>query len=232
MTLIDLMRHSFFVVILRESKFMILRHFTKAHNLLNIIQTQTILREKERHLRIDNSLNRKARRFEASMMKKVPAFTWLTSANRANTSFGCLDMNTKVRFREAFCIEIESDDIDVVSWDEYATILRRKKFLSLWINEMNTLATDVGDDKRNYYVVRGDIDLSSVAYRVRLMQYKDGVDFATYMRTQYSQFDGAEEIASAFEMCRALYADSKSTFEFANSIMQLAANDDMFTVAA
>lgn len=211
---------------------MILRHFTKAHNLLNIIQTQTIYREKERHLLIDDSMNRKARRFEASMMKKVPAFTWLTSANRANTSFGCFDMNTKVGFREAFCIEIESDDIDVVSWDEYATILRRKKFLSLWIKEMNTLATYVGDDTHNYYVVRGNIDLSSVEYRVRLMQYDDGVDFADYMRTQYSQFDGAEVIASAFELCRALYAHSKSTFEFTNSIMQLAANDDMFTEAA
>lgn len=211
---------------------MILRHFTKAHNLLNIIETQTILREKKRHLRIDNSLSRKARRFEASIMKKVPAFTWLTSANRANTSFGCFDMGTKVKFREAFCIEIKSDDIDAFSWNEYATILRNKKCLSLWVNGMNTLAENVGDDKRDYYVVRGDIDLSSVKYRVRLMQYEDGVDFASYMRTKYSKVDGADEVASAFEQCKSLYADSNSTFELAHSILQLAANDDMFTVAA
>jgi len=211
---------------------MILRHFTKAHNLLNIIQKQTILREKERHLRVDNSMNRKARRFEASMMKKVPAFTWLTSANRANTSFGCFDMSMNVQFREAFCIEIKCDDLDVVSWTEYANILRRKKFLSLWVNEMNTLAANVGDDKNDYYVVRGDINLSSIKYRVRLMQYDDGVDFASYVRQQYSRFDGIDEIASAFELCKALYAESKSTFEFANSIVQLAANDEMFTQAA
>lgn len=211
---------------------MILRHFTKAHSLLNIIQTQTILREKERHLRIDKSMNRKARRFEAAMMKKVPAFTWFTSANRANTSFACCDMNTGVKFSEAFCIEVESDDINVVPWSEYETILGRKKFLSYWVKDMNTLAANVGDNEKDYHVVRGDLDLSSIAYRVRLMRYEDGVDFASYMRAHRSHFYGAEEIASAFELCKALYAESKSTFEFANSIVQLAANDDIFTLAA
>ena len=211
---------------------MILRHFTKAHYLLSIIASQTIYREQERHLRVDQSMSRKHRRLESSMMKKIPAFTWLTAADRANTSFACCDMSTGVKFREAFCIEVDSDDVNAVNWREYETLLRRKKHIGLWVTEMNEMAAGIGDNKRDYYVVKGDIDLSKINYRVKLMRYDDGVDFANYMRSNLHRFEDAAEIADSFDAMKELYEQSNSTYQFENSVIREVANDEFFAQVA
>jgi hypothetical protein len=211
---------------------MILRHFTKAHYLLSIISSQTIRREQERHLRIDRSWSREDRRLEYSMLKKIPAFTWLTVADRANTSFACCDMSTGVKFREAFCIEIDKDDVNAVNWREYETLLRRKKHLGLWVTDLNEETARVGDNKRDYYVVKGDIDLSKINYRVKLMQYDDGVDFANYMRSNLHRFEDAAEIADSFDAMKELYEQSNSTYQFEKSVIREVANDEFFTQVA
>jgi len=211
---------------------MILRHFTKAHYLFDIINSSLIRRERPRHERVDKRLNRAQRREEKSMMQKVPAFTWLTSAQRANTSFACCDMGTRVKFNAAFYIEIDSDEINVVPWRDYQKILCKKKHLSDWVHNLNMQAAHVGDDDRDYYVVVGDIDLSSVAYRVQLMRYSDGVEFARYVRSNAFRLSAVEQMALAYETCCTLFDSSMSSQEFIEKILWQAANDDKFSLAA
>ena len=209
-----------------------LRHFTKAHYVRSIIDDQMIRKESERYRQIDKSLNRANRRAQIALMKKIPAFTWLTSAERANTSFACCDMSTGVKFSAAFCFEFNADDLDVYSWREYETRLRRKKSLRSWLDGFNSQAASVGDDKRDYYVVKGDIDLSCVDYEVKLIHFSEGIDFASYVRSNSYRFTGAVDMANAFEKMRAVYETRSLMSSSATSVVRDVANDECFLQVA
>jgi hypothetical protein len=167
----------------KERVIMKLRHFTKAHQLHDIINVDKKLKRELVHLNNFVYPTRQLRKLAKKARGKLPRLLWFTKADRANTSFACHSMQANVTFNEAFCIEVDCEEVGAIKWTEYVKRFRSCKVTMKAINYLNMTAELTGDDIDDYYVVEKDLDLDSIQYSLVLFCYqdKDLTDTATYL---------------------------------------------------
>jgi hypothetical protein len=167
----------------KERVIMKLRHFTKAHQLHDIINVDKMLKRELVHLNNFVYPTRQLRKLAEKARGKLPRLLWFTKADRANTSFACHAMQFNVMFNEAFCIEVDSEEVGAIKWTEYMKKFRNCRKTMKCINTLNSIAISVGDDIEDYYVVAKDLDLEAVDYDLNLIRYegKDLTDTYSFL---------------------------------------------------